>query len=48
MSEGYTPRWVLDPKKCSHMNDEVCEMCDFDGYYASNYPSCPWRKWDLS
>lgn len=37
-------RWWLDPNKCPHYNENVCEGCDFDRYYATTYPSCPWRS----
>jgi len=36
-------RFWLDPMKCSHSNESVCEFCDFDGYYEATYPACPWR-----
>lgn len=35
-------RWHADPKSCAHYNDDVCPTCDFDGYYATHYPDCPW------
>ena len=35
-------RWWLDPNKCPHHNENVCESCDFDSYYAKTYRSCPW------
>ncbi len=38
------PRWHEDPRKCSHSNEDVCPTCDFDGYYARTYKTCPWRK----
>lgn len=38
------PRWHTDPRECSHSNDDVCPTCDFDGYYAATYPTCPWRE----
>jgi hypothetical protein len=42
MSDGI--RWQRDPRACSHSNDDVCQTCDFDGYYARTYPGCPWRE----
>lgn len=39
-------RWWLDSKNCSHSNENVCRLCDFDRYYATTYPSCPWREED--
>lgn len=37
------PRWHVDPRTCSHINDDVCPCCDFDRYYATTYADCPWR-----
>jgi hypothetical protein len=39
-SEGH--RWWTDPKQCPHSNENICQTCDFDGYYAANYATCPW------
>jgi hypothetical protein len=36
-------RWHESHKTCSHANEDACPTCDFDGYYAANYPDCPWR-----
>lgn len=41
---GEDHRWYTDPKKCPHQNESVCEFCDFDGYYAKKYSTCPWGK----
>lgn len=30
-----TYRWWRDPTRCSHANENVCDTCDFDGYYAN-------------
>lgn len=37
-------RFWLDSKQCSHSNENACRVCDFDRYYANNYPDCPWRE----
>lgn len=44
MTRKSTPfiKW-MDIKQCSHQNEEVCEFCDFDRYYADTYEDCPWR-----
>lgn len=39
-----SPRWHVDNRACPHSNDDVCPTCDFDGYYESTYPDCPWRE----
>ena len=36
-------RWNTDSRKCSHEGDNVCPFCDFDSYYETTYPDCPWR-----
>lgn len=36
------PHWQEDPRVCPHSNGHVCPRCDFDNYYARNYPDCPW------
>lgn len=37
-------RWWIDSRNCNHTNENVCAFCDHDGYYASTYPSVPWRE----
>jgi hypothetical protein len=37
-------RWYPDPRTCPHYNDNACPTCDFDRYYATTYPDCPWRE----
>jgi hypothetical protein len=39
-------RWHENVRDCRHYNEHVCPTCDFDGYYAANYPDCPWRDDD--
>lgn len=37
------PRWQTSAT-CSHANNDVCRVCDFDRYYANKYPECPWNN----
>ncbi len=37
-----TIRFWTDSRECPHYNNNACRTCDFDRYYASNYPECPW------